>query len=189
MVWSLLNKTGLTRLFSTMDQLLANDAKTKSMKTAPLTLCIVEDDPTYQHLLLSYMNVLGHTAQGFYSGEEFLKQVHDKPDVVILDHHLGGELQGVDVLQILKREHRDTPVIYVTGEESITLVSNIFRNGSQDFIFKDSASLLRLKLSLDKIAQAKRIDLKTKAKLKIRFMAFIMASVSLVIFLLYLIII
>jgi DNA-binding response OmpR family regulator len=147
------------------------------MKSTPLNIWIVEDDPTYHEMLLSYLKVLGHAAQGFFSGEALLSQISHKPDVVILDHNLGSGMKGVDVLRQIKYEKSNIPVIYISGEEQVSLVSDVYRSGSEDYIGKDSASLLRLKLCLEKIQQLNSNKLEKKRIQKIRFARLVLAAI------------
>lgn len=127
------------------------------MNTIPLSTWVVDDDPTYQEMLLSYLTLLGHRTRGFFSGEECLKHLSEKPDVIILDHNLGTGLQGLDVLRNIKHENKATSVIYISAEEKVSLVSEAYYLGSDEYIGKDSASLLRLKLRLEKIADVKHL--------------------------------
>ncbi|MFM7854178.1 MAG: response regulator [Flammeovirgaceae bacterium] len=128
------------------------------MNTIPLSTWVVDDDPTYQEMLLSYLTLLGHRTRGFFSGEECLKHLSEKPDVIILDHNLGNGLQGLDVLRNIKHENKATSVIYISAEEKASLVSDAYSLGSDEYIGKDSASLLRLKLRLEKIADVKHLN-------------------------------
>lgn len=128
---------------------------TKMKNDSSLNVFVLDDDPTYRNILVCYLESLGHRATGFQSANECLLSMSQRPDVVLLDHNLEGEQKGVDVLRFIKQEHPAVSVIYVTGEESVTLVSDVFRSGSEDFIGKDSASLLRLKLKLDQLIERK----------------------------------
>ncbi len=131
--------------------------KTKRMmkRKNSLKIYVLDDDHIYRKLLVCYVESLGYQATGFQTSEECLVSLNRCPDVVLLDHNLEGEENGVDILRFIKREYPDISVIYITGEESTTLVSEVFRSGSEDFIGKDSASLLRLKVKLDQLAKRK----------------------------------
>ncbi len=129
-----------------------------------LNIWVVEDDHFYQNMLISYLALIGFEAKGFYSGEDCIPYINEKPDVVLLDHNLGDGIKGVDVLRKIKSESRDTSVIYLSGEETVSVVSDVYQNGSDDFISKDSASLIRLKLRLEKIAQTKILNQKKNRK-------------------------
>lgn len=154
------------------------------MSTCSLKTWVVEDDSTYQQKLLSYLGVLGINARGFSTGEECLKHLHENPDVVILDHNLGSDMLGIDVLRNIKIENKDISVIYISGEEKVSLVSDAYRNGSDDYIGKDSASLLRLKLRLEKIAKVKLLRLKKKRNKRLLYLILTSGMVTIIIWLL-----
>jgi DNA-binding response OmpR family regulator len=156
----------------------------KDMNTIPLNTWVVDDDPTYQEMLLSYLTLLGHSARGFFSGEECLKHLYEKPDVIILDHNLGNGLQGLDVLRNIRYENKATSVIYISAEEKVSLVSDAFNHGSDEYIGKDSASLLRLKLRLEKIADGKQMNVvKAKNREKLLVVSIVLSSVVIAILL------
>lgn len=154
------------------------------MKTNNLNIWVVEDDPMYQQTLISYLDVLGYKARAFNNGEECLDFLGQSPDVVLLDHNLGDGMKGTDVLRELKHQYLNTHVIYISGEEKVSLVAETYKNGSEEFISKDSASLLRLKLRLDKIQEMKLLCKKrSKRKKTILVSAFIAFVVELIVYL------
>lgn len=87
-----------------------------------------------------------------------MKHLSEKPDVIILDHNLGTGLQGLDVLRNIKYQNVATSVVYISAEEKASLVSDAYCLGSDEYIGKDTASLLRLKLRLEKIADVKHLN-------------------------------
>lgn len=127
-----------------------------------LSIWIVEDDFTYKNLLVSYLALLGHSTRVFSTGEEFLAELDSTPDVVLLDHNLGDGMTGVEVLQKIQVSSPLTRVIYISGEEKASVVSETYRYGSMEYITKDSASLLRLKLILEKILSTKTEQVQTR---------------------------
>jgi DNA-binding NtrC family response regulator len=130
----------------------------------PLRIWIVDDDHLYQNMLMSYLAILGYQARGFMSGEECLKHLNEQPDVVLLDHNLGEGMNGVDVLLQIKRQQLKTRIIYISGEDKVSLVSDTYQHGSEEYITKDTASLLRLKLRLEKIEMANELYRKKRRK-------------------------
>ena len=147
------------------------------MKT--LSIWVVEDDHLYRSMLLSYLAMLGYSPVGFDSGEECILRLSEQPDVVLLDHNLGEGMKGLDVLRKIRGESPETKVIYISGEERISLVSDVFQNGSQDFMTKDNASLLRLKLRLENIESVK---LMSKQKARKRNIILVSTAALLVLF-------
>lgn len=124
---------------------------------------IVDDDPFYLNYLSNYLHTIGYNTRCFLNGEECLAHLNEQPSVIILDHNLGNELTGVDVLKRVKEVSPQTPVISISGYELLSIARESFTSGSDDFVQKDSASLLRIKLSLEKI-QLKTQKQKTLTK-------------------------
>ncbi len=148
----------------------------------PLKIYVLDDDPTYRKMLVCYLEVLGHQVRGFQTADECLANLDGNPDLILLDHNLEGEQKGVDILRFIKLERPDISVIYVTGEENPTLVSDVFRSGSEDFIGKDSASLIRLKLKLDDIlARRQQAADRKKKNRRLVFAGIILLTIYLVV--------
>lgn len=65
-----------------------------------------------------------------------------KPDVVILDVSM-PQLSGVEATRLIKRDLPDTQVLVFTGQESETLVHQLFSAGARGFVLKaESATQL-----------------------------------------------
>jgi DNA-binding NtrC family response regulator len=127
------------------------------MKATAMSTWVVEDDPFFRQMLLSYLELLGYNARGFESGEEFMQHLSEKPDVVLLDQNLGDGMNGLEILRNIKQEQRDMHVIFISGEESISTISDSYQYGSEEYMDKDSASLLRIKVRLEKILLIKAL--------------------------------
>lgn len=121
------------------------------MKANVLRTWVVEDDPFFRQMLVSYLELLGHEPRSFENGEDFLWHASEKPDVVLLDQNLGDGMKGMDILRKIKSDYPDMHVVFISGEENIRTVSDAYQYGSEEFMDKDSAALLRIKLRLEKI--------------------------------------
>lgn len=128
---------------------------------------IVDDDPVYQNLISSFLHEIGYKTRTFSSGNECLNKLSEKPDFIILDHNLGPECNGLDILRNIKSDAPDIPVIYLSGQDKLSMVSDAYKFGSVEYIEKDSASLLKLKLRIEKIEKTKRSNLIQSKKKKI----------------------
>ncbi|PZR38073.1 MAG: hypothetical protein DI538_10590 [Azospira oryzae] len=134
-----------------------------------LSIWIVDDDPVFREMLTSYLSIFGYKSRSFISGEECLQSLKakERPDIVLLDHNLGEGMNGVEVLRKIKSARRKTRVIYISAEDRASLVSDTYQHGSEEYITKDSASLLRLKLRLDRIVKLKNIHRKRVVKMSV----------------------
>jgi DNA-binding NarL/FixJ family response regulator len=71
----------------------------------------------------------------FKSGEDCLKNMHYKPDVVILDYNLPG-MSGYDILLELKRQNPRLHVIMLTSNKDKKLAEELIKAGADDCINK-----------------------------------------------------
>jgi two-component system, cell cycle sensor histidine kinase and response regulator CckA len=84
-------------------------------------LFIVEDEAIVALDLESRLNKLGYRVAGHASsGEEAVSRLADvHPDLVLMDIHLQGEMDGIRAAELIRRK-QDVPVIYLTayGDEA-----------------------------------------------------------------------
>lgn len=144
---------------------------------------IVDDDPIYQNLISSFLHEIGYQTKIFSSGNECLTHLSEKPDFIILDHNLGFDCSGLDVLRNIKSDAPEIPVIYLSGQGELSMVSDAYKYGSVEYIEKDSASLLKLKLRIEKIEKI-RMCLNLQAKRRRNLIAALIILVSIAVVLL-----
>ncbi len=105
-------------------------------------ILVVEDDPQLRKLYSSVLSVFGFRYVEYAkSGEEAIEKLSETRlpfDLVILDWHLGGEMDGMDVLYFIRRESRRiyTPVLISTGMTQLRHVKESREGGMTDFLAK-----------------------------------------------------
>lgn len=114
---------------------------------------IVDDDLAYQTLIEQHLRALNCDVQSFSCGVDLLGALHQKPDLVVLDHELGESKTGLDYLRDIKDTHPHTPVLFITGQQDIQSAIQAMKLGAFDYIVKDMASFVRLRTSLDKLSE------------------------------------
>jgi len=119
------------------------------MQTTQPKIYLVEDNPVYQTLILKQLESITHDIQVFSKGENFLSELSNspQPDLVILDYHLEGVINGYDVLKHLKTMPAPPPVIFFSSNLELTITSSILKLGIVEYIEKTIFSLSRLKES------------------------------------------
>jgi two-component system response regulator AtoC len=103
----------------------------------PFTIFIVEDDPWFAeileyHLLLNPDNVV----ERFEKGQELLRNLHRKPDLITLDIRL-PDYSGSKLFDLIRQQNADASVVVISGQENIGLAVELFRKGAADYIVKD----------------------------------------------------
>ncbi len=70
------------------------------------------------------------------SGEEGLELIRSAPpDILLLDHKLPG-IQGLDILDVVARDHRDVLTVMITAYASIETAISATKRGAFDFLAK-----------------------------------------------------
>ena len=127
-------------------------------KNDPL-IFVVEDNIAFgqivEHYLIAhdYVNV-----RLFVSGEECMKCLHLKPDIIIQDYQLQG-ISGLNVLKRTKKILPNTEFIFLSGQDNVNLAVDTMKFGAFDFIVKNDVALQRL---IQKIGNITNLQQKKK---------------------------
>lgn len=119
---------------------------------------IVEDNPAQQKMLqVHFEQMLGnYEVRTFADPKVMLPHLGEKPFAVVLDHFFEDkEKTGLDYLKVLRKSHRNIPVIYHTTLNDQQVREQVLALGALEYIVKDSASLVRLRTVLDNLQKKK----------------------------------
>jgi CheY-like chemotaxis protein len=115
---------------------------------------IVEDNPVQQKMLqVHFEEMLGnYTVRTFSHPQDMVAHLDEKPFAIVLDHFFGEkEKTGLHYLRGLRKTHASIPVIYYTTLNDSGVRSEVMTLGAEEYIIKDSASLVRLRTALDQV--------------------------------------
>ncbi|MFN0281780.1 MAG: response regulator transcription factor [Kineosporiaceae bacterium] len=104
--------------------------------TAPVTVLVVEDDPTVADVVAAYLRDAGMSVEEATDGVTALAvAARARPDLVVLDLMLPG-LSGLEVCRRLREARADLPVVMLTalGGESDRLAG--LETGADDYLVK-----------------------------------------------------
>lgn len=135
---------------------------------------IVEDNPVYNKLIVNYLQSKKfNRIESFLSGEECLKRIDQKPDIIIQDYLLEG-IDGIAVLKQVKKILPNTEFIFLSGQDSVDVAVNTLKLGAYDYIVKDQMALKKM---LDKITKilAVQVLVKSNKRYKTGIMLFFVA--------------
>jgi DNA-binding NtrC family response regulator len=100
------------------------------------TILYVDDEPAVGLLLGHMIEQAGHHAIGAKSVHEALQVLaRERIDLIVSDHQMPG-LTGLDLLEMIKGEGHDTPLIMLTGYASIEHAVTAIKAGAVDYITK-----------------------------------------------------
>jgi DNA-binding NtrC family response regulator len=121
-------------------------------------ICVVEDDPSLNKLLSSYLKSKGYKrVTSFHSGEDFIESLNDPknhPEIVMEDHDLTG-MNGLEVMKKTKEINKDIKFIFLSGQDSIKVAVEALKLGAFDYIVKDAGSKEN---AVNKIKNLQRIE-------------------------------
>jgi DNA-binding NtrC family response regulator len=114
---------------------------------ASLRLLIVDDDRTLREGCASVLQLDGYNVTAIGRGDEAVEAVkRRKFDIALLDLYM-TPVSGMDILRATLEAHRDTLVVVMTGNPSVTTSIEALRAGAWDYLPKPfSASHLQVLL-------------------------------------------
>jgi len=100
-------------------------------------LLIVDDEKNIRARLVSFFEGCGHEVQGAENGEQALRLMTDGSvfDVVLSDYRM-AEVNGLELLQDIKRRSPDTPVILMTAYATVENAVIAMKAGANDYLTK-----------------------------------------------------
>lgn len=112
---------------------------------------VVDDDPFCLATYDKHLRAQGYQhVTCFLSGTDFLLQLSDEPDIVLLDHDL-GDMTGLDLLKDIKRFNSDIFVIFASSRQQPDIATESLKNGAFDYIIKDDSVLEHITATLNKL--------------------------------------
>ncbi len=99
-------------------------------------ILVVDDEPGIRKVLGIYLSDMGYDILEAQNGEEAFKMFQShKPEIVLSDIKMPG-MDGIDLLQAIKKEEPETEVIMITGHGDIDLAIKSLKHEATDFITK-----------------------------------------------------
>jgi two-component system, OmpR family, response regulator len=123
---------------------------TNSNHNGALSVFLVDDDNMFLKSLEHHlMQKLKHNViiKAFSTGELCLKNLEEKPDIVVLDYFLNSRdqhaMNGVQVLEKIKLANPETAVIMLSGQDKMQVAVDSMRHGAFDYVVKNESAFLR----------------------------------------------
>lgn len=99
-------------------------------------ILIVDDEADMRFAVRMLLERTGHTVREADSGDAALKAVHEEaPDLMLLDMRLPG-MDGVQILQKVREQLPDLPIIMVTGYGNVELAEQAIQLGADHYLSK-----------------------------------------------------
>lgn len=110
---------------------------------------VVEDNEFFANLIHQKLDNDQREIALFFTARDFRNQLHQNPDIVILDYNL-PESNGIDLLKEIKNYNQDIKTILISGQDKVDVVIEAFEFGAEEYIKKDDSSLTLLDLKVSK---------------------------------------
>ncbi len=102
----------------------------------PLKILAIDDEPVVRDSIAAYLEDSGFEVVQAGDGQEGLQRLRDEaPELILLDLRM-PEMDGLQFLEIMKREAPGTPVIVVSGTGVLQDAIEALRAGAHDFVTK-----------------------------------------------------
>jgi len=131
------------------------------MKTK-IKIFLVDDDAVYLKMLeIQFLEHGDFDIESFTSGEECLKNLLRKPDLIILDYLLDGvnrdAMNGIKVLDKIKKFDADIPVVMLSAQDKIDVAVNCMHHAAFDYVVKSETAFMRLQKIITSIFETKKL--------------------------------
>ncbi len=131
----------------------------QTYQTMKKLVYVVEDNPVQQKMLqVHFEQMLGdYSVKVFTEPEDMFTHLPEKPFAIVLDHFFSEKIKktGLDYLKEIRKKYSSLPVIYYTSLEDNAVREQVVKLGVEDYIIKNSASLVRLRTALDMLNEKK----------------------------------
>ncbi len=105
-------------------------------KSTPINVLLVDDETCYVDVLANRLSKRNITATKAYSGTDAIRKLRQKDfDVIVLDLKL-EDMDGIEVLKILKKMVPHINVIMLTGHGSEEAAKDGIKEGAFDYLTK-----------------------------------------------------
>jgi DNA-binding NtrC family response regulator len=121
---------------------------------------VVEDNETERRAISQLLKSDGYTVFGAESADKALGYLEDNIDVVVSDLHM-GDVSGLDLLNLWKKQRPDTEFILITGHSSVNSAVEAMKAGAFDYVTKPinmDELTLSIKRAVDGLQKDKEID-------------------------------
>jgi two-component system, NtrC family, response regulator AtoC len=114
---------------------------------------LVEDNEFYALMLDHELSEqCNYRVIPYKSGEECIENLYLDPDVIILDFGLTG-MNGLETLKQIKKRKPDLPVLIVSGQDDVSIVTELIKAGAYRYIRKNKDTCARLLEAMEELQE------------------------------------
>jgi DNA-binding NarL/FixJ family response regulator len=122
----------------------------------PKKIFIVDDDAMLTEAIKDWLTrKVPHHVSTFYTGEECLKHLYEKPDVIVLDYYLNSvskdAANGIEILRAIKKFDPAIHVIILSGQEHYGVAAQTIQKGAEHYVSKDESAFEKIASLINEI--------------------------------------
>lgn len=125
----------IDRIEGMIDSLL-NQPSAPSSANGSRRVLVVDDDPHFLDALVETVGMLGYEAKGANDCESALEALKDGTYAMVLADVAMPEMNGFDLLKVLKRQHPDIPVVIMTGHNLSEPAADMIKKSADAYLTK-----------------------------------------------------
>ena len=125
-------------------------------------ILVVDDEKQVADVLVDYLSNLGYQTVAAYSGHDALSRFKDGDFQLVITDLKMPEMNGMDLLEMVKGWDKRAMVIVITGYGTIESAVEAIKKGAYDFIskpFKMEELEIIIERALDRYALSKQLGL------------------------------
>lgn len=123
---------------------------------------IIEDSVVYKDLIVGFFTANKLTnIKVFKNGDDCVKELHLKPDLIILDY-IGSGFNGLELMAKIGIDHPEIDFIFLSGQNSVEVAVQIMRLGAADYIVKNDQAPYKLLKSIQGLINTSRREKQAK---------------------------
>ncbi len=121
-------------------------------KTKNPLIFIIEDSVIYKDLIVGHLKTKKYTnVKTFTNADDCLRELHSKPDVIVLDYSFGG-VSGLDLMRKVKEEHPEVDFIFISGQNDVEVAVQLMKLGAADYVVKNEKAPYRLVTAIEQLS-------------------------------------
>jgi len=126
----------------------------KVEKKLPCCILLVDDEANVRTVFSDVLKRAGYRVKAVEDGHKAVKEVEEKTyNLALVDLRM-PKMDGIEVLENIKKRKPEIPVIIYTGYGSVTTAVEAMRKGAADYLNKPF-SPEELKLAIKKVLEQK----------------------------------
>lgn len=132
-----------------------NDTKIK--------IFLVDDDALFlKSLEIEFLENADFIVETYSTGELCIANIHNNPDVVILDYQLDGivanAMNGIETLDKIKDFNPEIPVVMLSSQDKIEVAINCMHHKAVDYVVKSETAFVRLQKIITSVFKYQKME-------------------------------